>query len=83
MPRKIGALHIAVGVSLLSSASLGYAADKPVHHPTPWPIWHWHNHQPTRAQLHALHEHDVTPAEAREIDRLYDQLMQRPQNSPR
>lgn len=38
------------------------------------PIWHWRNHQPRRDQLHVLHEDDITPPEAREIDAPYTQL---------
>jgi hypothetical protein len=43
-------------------------------HEGPWPIRNGHNYQPTEHELGALHE-DVTPHEAREIDRLYDQLL--------
>jgi len=39
-----------------------------------WPIYDWRDHQPTQDQLNALHSHDVTPNEAREVDRLYNQL---------
>ncbi len=37
--------------------------------PGPWPIRHWHNHQPRQSQLDAMHKSDVTPEEARKIDR--------------
>ena len=43
-------------------------------HPS-WPIQNGFNRQPTRNELRALGDHDVTPNDAREIDRLYDQLM--------
>ena len=57
----------------------GYAGgmqpgDAPPPHPGPWPIYDWREHQPTQHELHAMHLHDVTPNEAREVDRLYDQL---------
>jgi hypothetical protein len=41
----------------------------------PWPIHNGFNHQPTRADLKALHRHEFTPAQAQETDQLYDQLM--------
>jgi hypothetical protein len=44
-------------------------------HEGPWPIQNDHNYQPTEHELRALHERDVTRGEAREIDRLYDQLL--------
>jgi hypothetical protein len=74
MPLKAIVANFLLGVIVLASASRGYAQDAPQRHPTPWPIWHWHQHQPTRAELKAMHEHDVTPEEAREINRLYMQL---------
>jgi Spy/CpxP family protein refolding chaperone len=42
---------------------------------SPWPIYNGFDHQPTENELRALHEQDVTPAQAAEIDKLYDQLM--------
>ena len=42
---------------------------------SPWPIYNGFDHQPTENELRALHEQDVTPAQAEEIDKLYDQLM--------
>jgi hypothetical protein len=44
-------------------------------HKGPWPICNGLNYQPTERELRALHEEDVTPDQAREIDRLYDQLL--------
>ena len=44
-------------------------------HEGPWPIRNGHNYQPTEQELRALHQEDVTPDQAREIDRLYDQLL--------
>jgi hypothetical protein len=46
----------------------------PLHH-GPWPIHNGFNHQPTQNELTVLHHQDVTPDEAREIDRLYDRLL--------
>jgi hypothetical protein len=53
----------------------GLAQDTPPFHRAPWPIQNGFNHQPTQNDLRASHVQDVTPDEAREIDRLYDQLM--------
>jgi hypothetical protein len=47
----------------------------PLFHWGPWPIYNGFNHQPTEYELRALHHQDVTPDEARELDRLYDQLL--------
>jgi hypothetical protein len=44
-------------------------------HSGPWPIHNGRNYQPTEDELRALHLEDVTPDQAREIDRLYDQLL--------
>jgi hypothetical protein len=68
------------GVALLALASLlpasiGSAADSPPLHNGPWPIRNGHNYQPTAHELRALHLEDVTPDQAREIDRLYDELL--------
>lgn len=39
-----------------------------------WPISQGHNYQPRRDQLDARHESDVSAQEARELDRLYEEL---------
>jgi len=44
-------------------------------HRGPWPIHNGRNYQPTEDELRALHLEDVTPDQAREIERLYDQLL--------
>jgi hypothetical protein len=49
--------------------------DAPPLHKGPWPIRNGLNYQPTEQELRALHQEDVTPDQAREIDRLYDQLL--------
>ena len=56
-------------------AEPGVAKDAPPLHQRPWPIYNGLNYQPTRDELRALHQQDVTPDEAHEIDRLYDQLL--------
>jgi hypothetical protein len=71
----IASAIIVLAATLPVPASLGYAEDAAPVDPGPWPIWHWHNHQPRQDQLEALHENDLTPKEAREVDRLYEQLM--------
>lgn len=64
---------IAVGTPTALSAGTG--GDPPFHE-GPWPIRNGLDYQPTERELRALHEEDVTPHEAREIDRLYDQLLE-------
>lgn len=49
----------------------------------PWPIRNGHNNQPTAQELRALGREDVTPDEAREIDRLYDQLLTNEKKAPK
>jgi hypothetical protein len=44
-------------------------------HSRPWPIHNGRNYQPTEDELKRLHLEDVTPDQARQIDRLYDQLL--------
>jgi uncharacterized protein YjaZ len=44
-------------------------------HQGQWPIQNGIKRQPTQNELKALHDRDVTPNDAREIDRLYDELM--------
>src|SRR5258706_2944936 len=62
------------GGSLLRKNS-GSAETPPPLHKGPWPILKGRNYQPTEHELRVLHEEDVTPGQAREIDRLYDQLL--------
>jgi hypothetical protein len=53
----------------------GVAQDPPPFHRGPWPIYNGLNQQPTQKELRALQHQDITPDEAREINRLYDQLL--------
>jgi len=64
----------ASGVSLSLLATFGFAQNQPLVHQDDWPISNWHDHQPTQDELNALHRRDVTPNEAQEVDRLYNQL---------
>jgi hypothetical protein len=59
----------------LLPANIGSADDVPPLHRGPWPIRNGRNYQPTEHELRALHLEDVTPDQAREVDRLYDQLL--------
>lgn len=66
---------VALALSSLLLASVGSAEESPPVHKGPWPIRNGRNYQPTEHELRALHLEDVTPDQAREIDRLYDQLL--------
>jgi len=63
---------IALGTPTALAAN---AEGAPPLHGGPWPIQNGRNHQPTEDELRALHLEDVTPDQAHEIDRLYDQLL--------
>ena len=65
----------ALVAALLILAEPGVARDAPPLHQGSWPIYNGFNHQPTQDELRALHQRDVTPDQAHEIDRLYDQLL--------
>jgi hypothetical protein len=41
----------------------------------PWPIRDGRNYQPTEQALRAMNWHDLLPEQAREVDRLYDELL--------
>ena len=66
---------IVLVVSSLLLANVGYAEEALPAHKGPWPIRNGHNYQPTENELRSPHIQDVTPNEARVIDRLYDQLL--------
>jgi hypothetical protein len=73
----------ALVAALLIPAEPGVAKDAPPLHQGPWPIYNGFDHQPTQDELRALHQQDVTPAQADEIDRLYDQLLSSSDRVPR
>lgn len=79
MARRI-VFGVAFALASLLLANIGSAQDAPPPHKGPWPIGNGHNYQPTEHELGALHLEDVTPDQAREIDRLYDQLLARSDN---
>jgi hypothetical protein len=69
-------------LSVMATIALGVppalavnAENAPLIHEGPWPIRNGYNYQPTEQELRVLHQEDVTPDQAREIDRLYDQLL--------
>jgi hypothetical protein len=62
-------------VSSLLLANVGYAEQASALHKGPWPIHNGHDYQPTENELRSSHRQDVTPDQAREIDRLYNQLL--------
>src|SRR4029077_2777766 len=66
---------VALALVSLLLANIGCAEEAPAPHKGPWPIRNGHNYQPSERELRALHLEDVTPDQAREIDRLYDQLL--------
>ena len=66
---------VALALASLLPANIASANDAPSLHKGAWPIHNGRNYQPTEDQLRALHLEDVTPDQAREIDRLYDQLL--------
>jgi hypothetical protein len=66
---------VALALASLLLTNIGSAEDAASLHNGPWPIQNGRNYQPTENELRALHEKDVTPHQAREIDRLYDQLL--------
>ena len=74
MSRKTLCALALVG-ALSSLAEQSIAQETGSLHQGPWPIQNGFKRQPTRNELRALHERDVTTNDAREIDRLYNQLM--------
>ena len=68
-------LGIALALASLFPVDSASAEGAPLLHDGPWPIRSGHNYQPTEHELRALHLEDVTPDQAREIDRLYNELL--------
>jgi hypothetical protein len=66
---------IALALALLLPVNSASAEGAPTLHEGRWPIRNGHNCQPTEQELRALHLEDVTPDQAREIDRLYNELL--------
>jgi hypothetical protein len=66
---------VTLALASLLLANTGSAENALPPHKGPWPIRDGRNYQPTAHELRALHLEDVTPDQAREIDRLYDQLL--------
>ncbi|AWM06141.2 hypothetical protein [Bradyrhizobium symbiodeficiens] len=67
-------IAVAVVASVLLFPDLG-AAEEGLLRTGSWPIRDGRNYQPTERELRAMDRQDVTPDQAREIDRLYDELM--------
>lgn len=78
MPSKF-MLKIIPGIGLALASLLpvnsASAESASLLHEGRWPIRNGHNYQPTAHELRALHLEDVTPEQAREIDRLYNELL--------
>ncbi len=70
--KTLFALAVVAPLSFL--AQPGIAQEKLSLHPA-WPIQNGFNRQPTQNDLKALRGQDVPPGDARELDRLYDELM--------
>jgi len=69
------AFEVTVALASLLLANTASAEDIGPPRKGSWPIRDGHNYQPTARDLRAMERQDVTPDEAREIDRLYDELM--------
>ena len=78
-PRRVLLVYALLAVTTIAlgtpTALAANAEGIPPLHSEPWPIHNGRNYQPTEDELRALHLEDVTPDQAREIDRLYDQLL--------
>lgn len=80
MSRKSALGAVAVLGSLFLT-DIGSAQDSSPLRKGSWPIRNGQNHQPTQRELNDLNTKDVTSGEAREIDRLYDELMKNPERT--
>jgi hypothetical protein len=54
--------------------TFGFAQEAPQVHRGDWPIHNGHKYQPNQDELKELDLQDVTRKEAKEVDRLYNQL---------
>jgi len=64
----------ALRVALSFLGTFGFAQEaRPVHRGD-WPIHKGHNYQPTQDDLEKLDTQDITRKEAKEVNRLYNQL---------
>jgi hypothetical protein len=68
-------LALAVVGAPLFAAEPAIAQNGPPVHQGPWPIENGVKRQPTQRDLGALGDRDVSSGQAREIDRLYDELL--------
>jgi hypothetical protein len=78
------AARILFVLPLLATALPGYAMgaspvryakkNAALRHRGPWPIYRWHDLQPTEKQLRAMHIRDITRREARRVGELYWEL---------
>jgi hypothetical protein len=68
------AIAYTLGAALSFLGTLGFAQDASPPHKSFGPEHNWHNYQPTQDQLNDLDLQDVTRKEAKDIDRLYNQL---------
>jgi hypothetical protein len=66
---------VALALASLLLTNIGSAEDASSLRKAPWPIRDGHNFQPTEQELRDLHQEDLTPDQAQEVDRLYDQLL--------
>jgi hypothetical protein len=73
MLNKVCGCALVAALAMLTEP--GVAKDASPLHQRSWPIYNGFNHQPTEDELRASHRQDVTPDQAHEIDRLYDQLL--------
>ena len=64
----------ALGGALSFLGTFGFAQEAPPAHRGDWPIHHGHNYQPTEDDLERLDTQDLTRKEAKEVNRLYNQL---------
>jgi len=64
----------ALGVALSFLGTFGFAQEASRVHRGDWPIHKGHNYQPTQDDLEKLDTQDITRKEAKEVNRLYNQL---------